>query len=605
MTSPTMSDLQGLRELLSSPELGQQHLFNGWPNTPEEYNEEQKQLLKELWDFGRHYDGGVPQYIRTGKRLLAGIQTPQSDIIGLNQPTYAYNAPSLIPEEGDAHTSEKSTLMKMEREGLQLLQRSIIVLVAGGLGERLGFAGVKVGLPVETATHHCYLSHYLSWFRQCVGKDAPFVIMTSDDTHERTKTLLQELNHGMNNIHLLKQEMVFCFGDTAAHLAMENGKLLRKPHGHGDVHSLLYQATNPNSGKRLVDQWMEEGYEYIVFMQDTNAMSTLTIPVSLSMSAQHKLSMNFTCIPRIPKEAIGLLCNVRTRESDMERTVNIEYNLFESVAASLIKGGGDSAAPGSPYSPFPGSINTLVLNFKDYVPLLTQSRGTVPEFINPKFTDETKTKFKPCRIESLMQDVALLFDPSKHRVGATTFTRLTYQPVKNALLEGVKKTLQGLDAHCAATGEEGFYEIMRQRFQSAGLKLPSRLNDAFDVEVANTLKVRLFPIIVADAMAMGVSLEEITQRLLPHPEKVKISERSVLIVEGRVRIESLTLDGALRLVGPVDESAAPLVIRDLTVKNNGWSVRPTREGVDTKEIDKIRGFIFEEHEMQTVNYAKL
>jgi UDP-sugar pyrophosphorylase len=80
------------------------------------------------------------------------------------------------------------------------------VLVAGGLGERLGYSGIKVALPVETTTGACFLDHYISMvtqlYRRAVATQAgegrtgaplappPFVIMTSDDTHDRTLSLL-------------------------------------------------------------------------------------------------------------------------------------------------------------------------------------------------------------------------------------------------------------------------------------------------------------------------------------------------------------------------------------------------------------------------------
>jgi len=38
------------------------------------------------------------------------------------------------------------------------------VLVAGGLGERLGYSGIKVALPTETTTGIAYLQFYLTYF---------------------------------------------------------------------------------------------------------------------------------------------------------------------------------------------------------------------------------------------------------------------------------------------------------------------------------------------------------------------------------------------------------------------------------------------------------
>lgn len=71
------------------------------------------------------------------------------------------------------------------------------VLVAGGLGERLGYKGIKIGLPVELATRMTFLEYYSNFIKAyqakfCPGKLLPFAIMTSDDTHEKTLELLED-----------------------------------------------------------------------------------------------------------------------------------------------------------------------------------------------------------------------------------------------------------------------------------------------------------------------------------------------------------------------------------------------------------------------------
>ena len=75
------------------------------------------------------------------------------------------------------------------------------VLVAGGLGERLGYNGIKVALPTETVTKTSYLETYCQQIlsiqtRYSVeGFLVPFAIMVSDDTAEKTRTLLEENNY--------------------------------------------------------------------------------------------------------------------------------------------------------------------------------------------------------------------------------------------------------------------------------------------------------------------------------------------------------------------------------------------------------------------------
>ncbi|GET87675.1 hypothetical protein, conserved [Leishmania tarentolae] len=610
MTNPSNSNLQALREALCAPDLDQGHLFEGWPETVDECNERQIDVLTDLYAFSNVYPGGIAQYIRNGRELLAR-ESEEVDFAALEMPPLIFEAPSL-----HRRTAERTTL---ENAGTAMLCKTVFVLVAGGLGERLGYSSIKVGLPVETATNTTYLAYYLQWARQVGGRGVPFVIMTSDDTHDRTLQLLSELQLDMVNLHVLKQVQVFCFADSAAHLAMDGtGRLLRKPHGHGDVHSLIYNATVkrevvPGSGdgittaQPLLDEWLAAGYESIVFMQDTNAGATVTIPISLALSAEHSLDMNFTCIPRVPKEPIGLLCRTKKNSGDTWLVANVEYNVFAEVSRTLNKDGGEEVSDGGGFSPFPGSINTLVLKLPSYVDRLRESHGVVPEFINPKYSDETRRSFKkPARIESLMQDIALLFSEDDHRVGGTVFERFSYQPVKNSLEGAAALVAQGNSAYCAATGEADFYELQRRRLKAIGL--PLFYNSEAEVTVVdNAIRVRVFPIIVLDVMcASGGSLSDLA-RVFSTPEKARIDHRSTLIVEGRVIIESLELHGALIIRGPSDPTAPPYVVRNAVVRNDGWSVHAisslSPERVSRlSEVDHIRGFVLEKTTMAVMDF---
>jgi UDP-sugar pyrophosphorylase len=49
-----------------------------------------------------------------------------------------------------------------EELGLVHFRDAAFVLVAGGLGERLGYSDIKVSLPVESVTETCYLQLYVS-----------------------------------------------------------------------------------------------------------------------------------------------------------------------------------------------------------------------------------------------------------------------------------------------------------------------------------------------------------------------------------------------------------------------------------------------------------
>ena len=101
-----------------------------------------------------------------------------------------------------------------------------IVLIAGGLGERLGYSGIKIGLPVSILEkNYLYLKYYIEYAKACreralslldpsVDKDSfqiPFAIMVSGDTESRTIELLEQngyFGYPKEHIDIVKQENV-------------------------------------------------------------------------------------------------------------------------------------------------------------------------------------------------------------------------------------------------------------------------------------------------------------------------------------------------------------------------------------------------------------
>ena len=97
---------------------------------------------------------------------------------------------------------------EMEKQGLQELSKLCFVLIAGGLGERLGFSGIKISLPVCTIEEdYSYMKYYSQYVLACqararkldpsLGDDffVPLGIMVSDDTNSRTLALLEGNNY--------------------------------------------------------------------------------------------------------------------------------------------------------------------------------------------------------------------------------------------------------------------------------------------------------------------------------------------------------------------------------------------------------------------------
>lgn len=158
----------------------------------------------------------------------------------------------------------------------------------------------------------------------------PLAIMTSDETHEKTEKLLEQNNFfGMqrSQITLMKQQKVPTMSNSDGHFVLRKNRceLETKPHGHGDVHSLLHQTG-------LAQRWLTtQQKRWVVIFQDSNPLIFRAYPSALGVCVQKNLEMNFITVPRRPGEQVGAICRTIDAHSQRESLVNIEYNVFEAL----------------------------------------------------------------------------------------------------------------------------------------------------------------------------------------------------------------------------------------------------------------------------------
>jgi len=270
-------------------------------------------LLDQAARLDRDYahGGGLRGYLRNARRLLAESREGANPFDGYE--------PS-VPKQGVRLDYASPRFLELERAGAAAARHAAFVLVAGGLGERLGYSGLKVALPTQMTTGATFLETYVRWIlalQRLSGADRPLplAIMTSDDTHAGTERLLEAgacFGAAPGQITLLKQEKVACLSDSAAHLALDPADRLRiqtKPHGHGDVHALLH-----SSG--LARRWRDReggGVRWVAFFQDTNALVFRALVPALGLSAEKGLDVNSVAVPRRAKEAIGAIATLTWR----------------------------------------------------------------------------------------------------------------------------------------------------------------------------------------------------------------------------------------------------------------------------------------------------
>jgi len=264
-------------------------------------------------------------------------------------------------------------------------------------------------------------------------------------------------------------------------------------------------------------------------------------------------------------------------------TVNVEYNQIDALLKATVEPRGDVAAADG-FSPWPGSINQLLFKLKPYAEQLAKTQGTMPEFVNPKYTDGTKTAFKaPTRLECMMQDYPKSL-PAEAKVGFCVLSGVsTFSPVKNNLAEARKKSEAGAPTHSAASGEADVYGNHCEMLRAAGVALPPPPK----VERSGVV-VDDWPRVVVDP-SFGATLAEWREKL-PTPSAVSIAPGSTLLLQGDVsglRIESLTLKGTL--VIRLGEGAR-LTVRGLCEENAGWRFEPLTDGEAAPEELAIRGY---------------
>ena len=284
-------------------ELGQSHIFKSWP-LPGTDDELKKGLINQAIKLDSQYPGGLLGYINNAKTLLAASCAGDNPYEGCT-PT--------VPD-GERLEYGTEAFAEAEQNGMIAAKDAAFVLVAGGLGERLGYHGIKVALPMETATGDCYLAKYCGFIQALQKRCGPNVrlplfIMTSGDTHEKTMALISlNNNFGMdpNQIIVAQQEKVPAIVNNNGKFSMSstNPYLIEtKPHGHGDVHMLLHSTGTAS-------KWNNEGRKWIVFFQDTNGLVTRSVTAALGISLKNNFALNSLTVPRKPGEPVGGICKL-------------------------------------------------------------------------------------------------------------------------------------------------------------------------------------------------------------------------------------------------------------------------------------------------------
>ena len=143
---------------------------------------------------------------------------------------------------------------------------------------------------------------------------------------------------------------------------------------------------------------------------------------------------------------------MRLRHADgRQQTINVEYNQIDALLKATVDPDGDTAGPDG-FSPYPGSINQLLFALDPYKQVLDATGGAMPEFVNPKYTDGSKSAFKaPTRLECMMQDYPKSLPPGATVGFSVIRGALVFSPVKTNLADARIKSSKGVHAQFSAS----------------------------------------------------------------------------------------------------------------------------------------------------------
>ena len=559
-----------INELLAE---NQQHLFADW-DAPGTNDEVKTAFLKSLLRINESYPGGLTGYISNARKLLAEAKTGANPFEGF------------IPHQPDKVDLTKFDAAYDHYEALGKAQfdKTAVVLVAGGLGERLGYSGIKLDIPVEVTETTSYLAHYAACLKAMEARmkkpmPVPFIIMTSDDTNAKTVAAL-EANHWFGlkkeQVHILKQELVPAIADNDGRLALaEKYKLVLKPHGHGDIHMLLYSTG-------LAAKLAKQGIEHLLFIQDTNGQVFNAMPAALGVSVEKGFDFNSIAVNRIPGEAVGGLAKLVKGKTEL--TLNVEYNQLDPLLRATVSPEGD-VPDAQGFSIFPGNINVLVIRMASYVKILERTRGIIAEFVNPKYADATKTAFKsPTRLETMMQDLPKLFGADE-KVGVTIFDRRwCFSANKNNVKDAAAKHAAGGPPESGATAESDFYLAGRMKLAAAGVKVETAKEELIlGIPFTPGPRVLLRP-------SFALTLAEVREKI----KSGKISGDATLVLDGKnIALENVEITaGSALVIKAVD--GAKVTAKNLKIENGGFALVPLtadeQNSAATPEYLRLRGY---------------
>jgi UDP-N-acetylglucosamine/UDP-N-acetylgalactosamine diphosphorylase len=194
-----------------------------------------------------------------------------------------------------------------------------MLLVAGGLGTRLGFDRPK-GMfplgPVSQRTLFQILIDRLRAMSQHYGVSIPLYVMTSPATHDATAAYFQENHHcglAADELQLFQQGTMYAV-DAAEFdiLLAAQGEIFTGPDGHGGMLAALVKSG-------LLAQARTRGIEHFFYGQIDNPLLTVCDPEFLGCHLLSGSELTTQAVAKVdPAERVGVLAEIEGKTQIIE-----------------------------------------------------------------------------------------------------------------------------------------------------------------------------------------------------------------------------------------------------------------------------------------------
>lgn len=239
-----------------------------------------------------------------------------------DEPTHPLEvaAPAWVPLPPDAATSERMNEARARGEDALRSGRVASLLVAGGLGTRLGWPGPKGTFPIgpvsDRSLFQIFAETHVALGRR-YGAAIPWAIQTSGANHQDTIEFFEKSDWfgvSPSNLVFFQQGTLPAFHPDGRIVLDRTGRIVAQPDGHGGVYLALE--------RRGINAWLSErGISDVFYFQVDNPLCTLCDPAFVGLHLECQSQMSTRAVRKEePSERVGVLARVGGRLRVIEYT---------------------------------------------------------------------------------------------------------------------------------------------------------------------------------------------------------------------------------------------------------------------------------------------